>query len=69
LLLVAELNARCAAWLMGKGERPEGLARATGPLWMRDYSNARVGREACSALGDTLDLFGAKMMVVGYEWW
>ena len=63
---IDRINDETRAWLLGeKSDPPRILLQEDGPIWSRMYS-ASPGREECAILKETLDLLGAKRMVMGH---
>jgi len=63
---IDRLNQETRRWLRGDLPcPPEPLLDGDGPVWSRHYSR-EPGAEDCRILSDTLDLLGARRMVVGH---
>ena len=59
------INEEIRAWLRGEAPAPEWSRGSESPIWTRLYSR-EPDSEACRVLGETLDLLGARRMVVGH---
>ena len=60
------INAETAAWLRGRGPRPQILDHDDSPLWVRQYSVPNVRDAAERELEQVLRTVGAQRMVVGH---
>lgn len=60
---IDRLNAEAAAWLRGEAPMPEVLQGADSPIWDRSLSTDPA---ACADLERSLELLGARRMVVGH---
>jgi hypothetical protein len=59
------LNREVRSWLLGLSPEPELFAKKGSPVWDRHYS-LDVDEADCSMLAETLELLGARRMVVGH---
>ncbi len=59
------LNREVRSWLLGLSPEPELFARKGSPVWDRHYSHD-VDEADCSILAETLEMLGARRMVVGH---
>lgn len=62
---IERINAEIRAWLRGDGEEPQWVRGSDTPIWTRLYSR-EVGDEACATVAETLEILGARRMVVGH---
>ena len=66
---ISELNQRMRNWMNGTVKVMPTIANfKDGPVWNRDYSwgDHDAGSDTCKRLDETLNLLGAKFMVVGH---
>jgi len=59
-----KLNREVSAWMRGEAASPAIMQGEDAPVWSRDYSGERPAD--CATLDETLQLIGAKRMVVGH---
>jgi hypothetical protein len=59
------MNREVRSWLLGLSPEPELFARKGSPVWDRHYSD-EVDEADCSLLARTLEILGARRMVVGH---
>ncbi len=60
------MNAEVQRWLRGEGSQPEWIKGDESPVWTRLYSK-EPDAKACASARETLELLGAKRMVVGHS--
>jgi hypothetical protein len=62
---IEAINEEIRAFMRGEAPAPESSHGADSPIWDRTYSQD-VDDAACLTLGETLDLLGARRMIVGH---
>ena len=60
---IDRMNAETSAWMRGEQDVPVVLQSETAPIWTRIFS---TDAPDCALLGQTLELLGAKRLVVGH---
>ena len=65
---VKQINAVTKQWIAGKrAELPPIMKETDAPVWLREYSTHRdLPMETCAKLKNTLQMLGAKRMVIGH---
>lgn len=59
------VNESIRAWLRGEAEAPEWSRGSESPIWVRLFSQD-PDAEACAVLEETLEILGARRMIVGH---
>ncbi len=59
------INRESHDWLLGLREQPDWTDAYKGPVWSRDFSR-EVDQDDCRLLSKTLEILGARAMVVGH---